>query len=127
VAVHEFSFIPPCPFLARAVFAGDGWVHEVEFDGCRVQANKLGSRVVSLSRNGHDLRTAFHQLYKWCYRSGQRCRQAQSDIIVTLTPRMIGYLKGLGATIPIVASTSDPIAQDLKGTSQVWFLTLALR
>jgi hypothetical protein len=39
---------------AKEVPAGDGWLHEVKFDGCRVQVYKAGSRVVIYSRNGHD-------------------------------------------------------------------------
>ena len=31
---------------AKNVPAGDGWLHEVKFDGYRVQAHKAGSRVV---------------------------------------------------------------------------------
>jgi bifunctional non-homologous end joining protein LigD len=33
---------------------GDAWVHEVKFDGYRVQVHKMGSRVVIYSRNRHD-------------------------------------------------------------------------
>jgi len=35
---------------AKAVPTGDGWLHEVKFDGYRVQAHKIGSRVVIYSR-----------------------------------------------------------------------------
>jgi ATP-dependent DNA ligase len=53
--MSAFRFIPPCsPIRAAAVPAGDGWAHEVKFDGYRVQAHKVGSRVVIFSRNGHD-------------------------------------------------------------------------
>jgi bifunctional non-homologous end joining protein LigD len=59
-AVPEFRFIQPCtPVPAKAVPAGDGWVHEVKFDGYRVQAHKAGSRVVLFSRNGHDFTDRF--------------------------------------------------------------------
>jgi bifunctional non-homologous end joining protein LigD len=40
---------------------GDGWVHEVKFDGYRVQAHKAGSRVLVFSRNGHDFTDRFAQ------------------------------------------------------------------
>jgi bifunctional non-homologous end joining protein LigD len=60
VLVSEFRFIPPCrPIPAKAVPAGDGWVHEVKFDGYRVQAHKMGSRVVLFSRNGYDFTERF--------------------------------------------------------------------
>jgi bifunctional non-homologous end joining protein LigD len=53
--VTAFRFIPLCsPIRAREVSAGDGWQHEVKFDGYRVQAHKVDSRVVIYSRNGHD-------------------------------------------------------------------------
>jgi hypothetical protein len=53
-AVPEFRFIPPCsPKPAKAVPAGAG------FDGYRVQAHKVGSRVVLFSRNGHDFTDRF--------------------------------------------------------------------
>ena len=56
----EFRFIPPCsPVRASAVPAGDSWVHEVKFDGYRIQAHKLGSRVVIFSRNGYDFTERF--------------------------------------------------------------------
>src|SRR5215467_14491814 len=59
-AVFEFRFIQPCsPIRAKAVPAGDGWVHEVKFGGYRVQAHKVGSRVVVYSRNGHDFTERF--------------------------------------------------------------------
>jgi len=38
---------------AKCVPAGDG-MHEMKFDGYRVHAHKVGSRVFLLSRNGHD-------------------------------------------------------------------------
>jgi hypothetical protein len=60
VVVSKFRFIPPCrPVPAKAVPAGDGWVHELKFDGYRVQAHKIGSRVVLFSRNGHDFTERF--------------------------------------------------------------------
>jgi bifunctional non-homologous end joining protein LigD len=36
---------------AKAVPIGDGWLHELKFDGYRVHAHKIGSRVVVYSRN----------------------------------------------------------------------------
>ena len=59
VAVSEFRFIQPRPVSAKAVPGGDGWVHELKFDSYRVQAHKVGSRVVLFSRNGHDFTERF--------------------------------------------------------------------
>jgi len=48
--VPEFRFIPPCsPVTAKSVPTGRSWVHEVKFDGYRVQAHKVGSRVILFS------------------------------------------------------------------------------
>ena len=38
---------------------GADWLHEVKFDGYRVQAHKLGTDVVIFSRNGHDFTSRF--------------------------------------------------------------------
>ena len=55
-----FRFIQPCsPIRAKEVPAGDAWLHEVKFDGYRVQAHKVGSQVVIYSRNGHDFTERF--------------------------------------------------------------------
>jgi bifunctional non-homologous end joining protein LigD len=58
--VPEFRFIPPCsPVPAKAAPTCDDWLHEVKFDGYRVQASKLSSRVVVYSRHGHDFTDRF--------------------------------------------------------------------
>jgi bifunctional non-homologous end joining protein LigD len=58
--VTAFHFIPPCsPIRAKEVPAGDGWLHELKFDGYRVQVHKVGSRVIVYSRNGHDFTECF--------------------------------------------------------------------
>jgi ATP-dependent DNA ligase len=55
-----FKFIQPCsPIRTKEVPAGEGWLHEVKFDGYRVQAHKIGSRVIMYSRNGHDFTERF--------------------------------------------------------------------
>ena len=60
-AVSEFRLIKPCgPIRAKAVPASDGWLHEVKFDGYRVQVHKIGLRVVIIhSRHGHDFTQRF--------------------------------------------------------------------
>src|SRR5215813_13512757 len=59
-AVSEFRFVQPCsPIPAKAVPTGDGWVHEVKFDGYRVKAHTVGSNVQLYSRNGHDITDRF--------------------------------------------------------------------
>ena len=49
--MSEFRLIPSCnPTAAEHLPASDGWLHEVKFDGYRVQAHKLGTKVVMFSR-----------------------------------------------------------------------------
>src|SRR5262249_16471823 len=58
--VSAFRFIPPCsPIRAKEVPGGEGWLYEVKCDGYRVQAHKMGSRVIIYSRNGHDFTERF--------------------------------------------------------------------
>ena len=45
---------PSAPVLKAAPPSGDGWIHEVKFDGWRAQLHKLGDEVVIFTRNGHD-------------------------------------------------------------------------
>ncbi len=49
------AFVPPC--LAKAVAvppSGEGWLHEIKYDGYRVQAQIRDGHVRLLTRNGHD-------------------------------------------------------------------------
>ena len=51
ISVSAFRFIQPCsPIRAKEVPAGEGWLHEVKFDGYRVQVHKVGSCVIIYSR-----------------------------------------------------------------------------
>src|SRR5262249_8559532 len=40
----------------------DAWLHEVKFDGYRMQIHKVGRKVTLLSRNGHDWTRRFPYL-----------------------------------------------------------------
>src|SRR5262245_3653121 len=54
-AVSEFRFIEPCsPIRAKEVPAGDGWLHERQLDGYRLQMAKHGRVMRLYSRRGHD-------------------------------------------------------------------------
>ena len=49
------AFVQPC--LAKPVAvppSGENWMHEIKYDGYRVQAHIQGGRVRVLTRNGHD-------------------------------------------------------------------------
>ena len=58
--VPAFQFIEPCsPIVAKAVPTGADWLHEVKFDGYRVQIHKAGKDVVIFSGIGHDFTFRF--------------------------------------------------------------------
>ena len=59
----SLPFIPPCcPIPAKAVPVGEGWQHEVKFDGYRVQVHKTGKDVTIYSRNGHSFTSRFETI-----------------------------------------------------------------
>lgn len=51
--------IPAQPVLRDRPPKGDGWLHEVKFDGYRVQLHKDGNDVAIYSRNGVDFTSRF--------------------------------------------------------------------
>jgi bifunctional non-homologous end joining protein LigD len=52
----RIAFITPAaPVLKREAPVGPQWIHEVKFDGSRMQLHKAGDRVVVFSRNGVDM------------------------------------------------------------------------
>ena len=56
-------FMPPClATSAAAPPSGTGWVHEIKYDGYRVQAHVVDGQVTIFSRNGHDWTQRFGQL-----------------------------------------------------------------
>ena len=79
-----FRFIPPCsPIRAKEVPAGDGWVHEVKFDGYRVQAHKVGSRVVIYSRNGHDFTERFPSIAQLLHELTAKAAVLDGDVVTS--------------------------------------------
>jgi ATP-dependent DNA ligase len=49
------DFIIPCsPVLRRRPPTGEAWLHEIKFDGWRVQLHKRGRDVAIYTRRGHD-------------------------------------------------------------------------
>jgi bifunctional non-homologous end joining protein LigD len=58
--LKKLPFITPsAPVLKTAPPRGDGWLHEVKFDGWRAQLHKDGDVVTIYSRNGKDLTERF--------------------------------------------------------------------
>ena len=59
----QSRFIPPSvPKRAAAPPLGNDWLHEVKFDGFRVQVHIVGGRATMFSRNGNDLTKRFSAL-----------------------------------------------------------------
>jgi bifunctional non-homologous end joining protein LigD len=57
------AFIPPCLALLEAQPPADsGWVHEIKFDGYRLQAHIDGGRVKLLTRRGLDWTAKFQRI-----------------------------------------------------------------
>jgi bifunctional non-homologous end joining protein LigD len=56
-------FIPPAqPTLRSAPPRGEQWLHEVKFDGWRIQLHKDAHSVAVLTKNGHDYARVFKLL-----------------------------------------------------------------
>ena len=53
-------FIQPCePILRPRAPRGEAWLHEVKFDGFRVQLHKAGGEAKIYSKNGHDFTSRY--------------------------------------------------------------------
>jgi bifunctional non-homologous end joining protein LigD len=51
----KLSFVEPqSPTITARAPAGDGWIHEVKFDGYRTQLVIEHGRIRAFTRNGHD-------------------------------------------------------------------------
>jgi bifunctional non-homologous end joining protein LigD len=56
-------FVPPCePIQRDRPPRGDAWLHEVKFDGYRMQIHKAGRKITIFTRNGHDWTNRFPRL-----------------------------------------------------------------
>ena len=56
-------FVPPCePIQRDRPPKGEAWLHEVKFDGYRMQIHKVGRKVTIFTRNGHDWTDRFPHL-----------------------------------------------------------------
>ena len=57
------SFIPPAvPILKPRPPKGDGWLHEIKFDGYRVQLHMHRGQVTIYSKNGSDFTNRFPRI-----------------------------------------------------------------
>jgi bifunctional non-homologous end joining protein LigD len=54
------GFLPPAlATLRTTVPPGDGWIHEIKFDGYRIQPHLVRSSAIIYTRNGHDWTNRF--------------------------------------------------------------------
>jgi bifunctional non-homologous end joining protein LigD len=54
--------VPSAPVLKAAPPSGPDWIHEVKFDGWRVQLDKFGNDAIVLSRNNRELTRRFRSV-----------------------------------------------------------------
>jgi bifunctional non-homologous end joining protein LigD len=61
--MRSSSFIKPCLPSARPTFPkGDGWLHEVKFDGWRLQLHKSADEIRLYSKSGSDFTKRFPEI-----------------------------------------------------------------
>jgi bifunctional non-homologous end joining protein LigD len=58
-------------------------VHEVKFDGYRVQAHKVGSRVVMYSRNGHDFTDRFPSIVQLLHELPAKAAVLDGEVVAS--------------------------------------------
>jgi bifunctional non-homologous end joining protein LigD len=56
--------VPSAPVLKAAPPSGPDWIHEVKFDGWRVQLHKVGNNAAVLSRNKRELTRRFRSVHQ---------------------------------------------------------------
>jgi bifunctional non-homologous end joining protein LigD len=60
---HRSAFIRPClPTLRQEPPNGEHWLHEVKFDGWRVQLHLNGDKAVIYSKTGYDFTDRFPEI-----------------------------------------------------------------
>ena len=59
------GFIPPqLAILVDSPPENNNWVHEIKYDGYRIQVHIKQNRIIFLTRNGHDWSDKFVNLFK---------------------------------------------------------------
>ncbi len=57
------KFIPPClATLHKSVPRGEAWIHEIKFDGYRIQAHRFGGKATLYTRSGLDWTSDFQTI-----------------------------------------------------------------
>lgn len=55
--------VPSSPVLKSSPPSGDEWIHEVKFDGWRLQLHKVGDTIALFGRRGSDLTKRFRSIH----------------------------------------------------------------
>ena len=58
------DYDPQLATLVKNAPSGDGWLHEIKYDGYRIGCRIRGGRVTLISRNGKDWTAAFPDVAK---------------------------------------------------------------
>src|SRR5262252_8679994 len=56
------DYLPQLATLVKTPPAGDGWCHEIKFDGYRIGCRISGERITLISRNGKDWTASFPEV-----------------------------------------------------------------
>src|SRR5262245_3746224 len=91
------------PVTADDVPAGDGWLHEVKFDGYRVQIHKVGSRVVLFSRNEHKFTDRFPSIAQVLHELPVKAAVLDGEVVWPAMPTAARTSQGFGLELLRVA------------------------
>lgn len=76
------TFSPQLAVLADKPPTGDGWVHEIKFDGYRILAMVEDKRVRLMTRNGHDWTHKFPSIADACARLKVKSAIFDGEVVV---------------------------------------------
>jgi len=78
------EFRPQLATLVKEPPSGDGWIHEIKYDGYRIGCLSRGGRVTLISRNGKDWTHAFPEIEEAARRVGLRDALLDGEVAVVL-------------------------------------------
>ena len=100
-------FVPPSlPVLRQAPPDGPSWIHELKFDGFRVQLHKRGREAVIYSRNGHDFTSRYPGIQQMLLALPRRSLVIDAELVACAadgTPDFVGLVKRNNADICVWA------------------------
>jgi bifunctional non-homologous end joining protein LigD len=80
IKAHYPGFVPPALATAIDAVPRERWVHEIKFDGYRVQVHVLNGAVKVFTRRGNDWTKRFRKIAAdaWQVNAGRRSSTAKS-------------------------------------------------